>query len=355
MKKIKQFFETPKKAAISIACIAAALAVLGTGSVFAAAAIAENSSIGKENAQNFAFADAGIDPRSAAVVRTEFDFEDGMFVYEVEFIAENTEYEYQIKASDGKVVKKEMDRISPRETTINDENTNKNKITLEEAKRAALKDAGLTEEQVTFIKTKTDIEDGTEVYDLEFYAGNTEYEYEIHANTGAVYKKSQEPRDTQQGDSGQIDLESAKKTALTDAGLSASEVTFTKEKIDYEDGVPVYELEFYTAAQEYDYEINALTNTIRSKEAEAHNGAAEQNSNNMQNTNSDIGVEQAKAIAVKHAGLSASEVTFSKAKLDREDGVMVYEIEFYKNGMEYEYEIHAASGEIIKYDSEHED
>ena len=90
MKKIKEFFNTPKKAVISCAVVAGCLLVLGTGSVFAASTIAETTSIGEAAAQNFAFADAGVDPAAAYVDRTEFDFERGQFVYEVEFIAEGT-------------------------------------------------------------------------------------------------------------------------------------------------------------------------------------------------------------------------------------------------------------------------
>ena len=69
----------------------------------------------------------------------------------------------------------------------------------------------------------------------------------------------------------------------------------------------------------------------------------------------EIGVEQAREIAAVHAGFSAAEVNFSKSKLEHEHGTMVYEIEFYKDGMEYEYEIDAATGEIVKFDSEWDD
>lgn len=68
-----------------------------------------------------------------------------------------------------------------------------------------------------------------------------------------------------------------------------------------------------------------------------------------------LDVEEAKAIAVAHAGFSVSEVSFSKTKLEKEHRMMVYEIEFYKDGKEYEYEIDAESGEIIKYESEWDD
>ena len=91
--KIKRLFETPKKAALSIVCVLAILLFLGTGTVYAADAIAKSTAIGAENAQNFAFADAGIEPAAAKIVRKEFGFEHGQFGYEVEFVTDCIEYE----------------------------------------------------------------------------------------------------------------------------------------------------------------------------------------------------------------------------------------------------------------------
>ena len=61
-------------------------------------------------------------------------------------------------------------------------------------------------------------------------------------------------------------------------------------------------------------------------------------------------MENAKQIAVAHAGLSIEQVTFSKAELDEEDDIRVYEIEFIHNGVEYEYTINACTGEIMDWE-----
>lgn len=63
-----------------------------------------------------------------------------------------------------------------------------------------------------------------------------------------------------------------------------------------------------------------------------------------------IGEAKAKEIALSHAGLSAGKATFLELKLDREDGRMVYEVEFYSGNKEYDYEIDAATGSIVGYD-----
>lgn len=66
-------------------------------------------------------------------------------------------------------------------------------------------------------------------------------------------------------------------------------------------------------------------------------------------------MDKAKSIALNKAGLSASEVTFTKAKLDRDDGVVEYEIEFYKGKTEYEVTINATTGAIIDYEVDVDD
>ncbi len=399
MKKIKEFFNTPKKAVISCAVVAGCLLVLGTGSVFAASTIAETTSIGEAAAQNFAFADAGVDPAAAYVDRTEFDFERGQFVYEVEFIAEGTEYEYWIKASDGTVVKKEsklLSNASQAAAAAGQTGDKNGQITLEEAQAAALADAGLTAEDVTFTKGKLDYDDGVAYYDVEFVCDNAEFEYEINAATGAVYSKSKETfsaaagngaqngaqngqttaDDTQAAQntqtagtaSDQITLEAAQSAALADAGLSAADVTFTKGELDYDDGVLIYEIEFCCSGTEYEYEINAKTGAVCKKDwddcdhAQHHNGAGNGNgagSGNATGTGAgnaygvSVDLEEAKSIAVAQAGLSVSDVTFLKAKLDHDDGCAVYEIEFYYDGVEHECKVSCSTGAVLEYEKDH--
>ncbi len=103
---------------------------------------------------------------------------------------------------------------------------------------------------------------------------------------------------------------------------------------------------FTTDYKIYEYEIDASTGAILSKSAEdAGGGAADTDGGNGL-----IRLDDAKEIAARHAGFAASEVRFSKAKLDRDDGRTVYEVEFYKDTTEYEYTIDAAAGTILEYD-----
>ena len=161
--------------------------------------------------------------------------------------------------------------------------------------------------------------------------------------------------------SGDIGIEKANEIAISHAGLSSGSVSFVKAKIDHEDGVKVYDIEFYSGNVEYDYEINAATGTIVSFDQDIENyeiptqPAAPTQAQSAAPTQvaSVISVDKAKQIALSHAGVSGA--SFKKVKLDTDDGVRVYEIEFKVGNVEYDYDIDASSGAIISSSSEIDD
>jgi SagB-type dehydrogenase family enzyme len=61
-----------------------------------------------------------------------------------------------------------------------------------------------------------------------------------------------------------------------------------------------------------------------------------------------IGRQAAIRAALAHARLHESDVRAIACELDRENGIMVYEVEFKKDGFEYDYDIDAKTGTIIK-------
>ena len=67
---------------------------------------------------------------------------------------------------------------------------------------------------------------------------------------------------------------------------------------------------------------------------------------------SDITLDRAKEIALEHAGLTESKVTFVKNKKEIDDGKVQYEIEFVSGSTEYDYDIDASTGKIISFDQE---
>ena len=159
---------------------------------------------------------------------------------------------------------------------------------------------------------------------------------------------------------GYIGEAKAKTVALERAGVTESELLLYKIGLDTHNGAMVYDVEFTTDSYEFDCDVNAKTGEIVKFEKEYNGGApavSAQPNTAQPNTNQTAGeitVEEAKTIALSHAGLTADAVTFVKAKQDYDDGRLVYEIEFVTtsgNGyLEYDYEIEAATGSILSYD-----
>jgi len=66
--------------------------------------------IGKDKAKSIAFKDSGVDSIKVRDLEVELDKDDGVYVYEVSFEVNNTEYDYKINAKTGKIIDKEIDR-----------------------------------------------------------------------------------------------------------------------------------------------------------------------------------------------------------------------------------------------------
>ena len=224
-------------------------------------------------------------------------------------------------------------------------------IGVEKAKEAALSHAGVAESDTVFLIAEADYDDGRKEYEVEFYAGGTEYDYTIDAASGRVLKFDTELEwysaddDAGYGWQNVIGKQKAQEIALADAGVAAGDALHLIVKPDWDDGVRIYEVEFYTASQEYDYEIHAETGDILSRDREAEwNGTAASGST------TDIGEAKARSVALSHAGISESDTSYIYAKKDWDDGRWVYDVEFWADGKEYDYEILASDGTILSYD-----
>lgn len=133
-------------------------------------------------------------------------------------------------------------------------------ITAKQARQAALDHAKLTADKVTFLKTKPDTEDGRAIYEVEFYSGQTEYDYEIDAATGKVLKSQQKSYTGSEtsGTGSAVTEAQAKEIALA----KAPGATVVKCKRDREDGVEIFEIELRKGTTEYDCEIEIATGKI---------------------------------------------------------------------------------------------
>ena len=143
-------------------------------------------------------------------------------------------------------------------------------ITADRAKEIALADAGLSASSVVFIRAQQDWEDGRAVYEVEFYSGNTEYDYEIDAITGAIRSADRDvegftvPTTSSSSSTAAISVDRAKQIALAEVPGG----TVFKCQLDRDDGRLVYEVEVYSGSTEYDFEIDAQTGAIISRDVD---------------------------------------------------------------------------------------
>ena len=267
-------------------------------------------------------------------------------------------------------------------------------IGAETAKGLALEAAGLSASGVEFTATDMSSRNGMDYYLVGFTAEGVAYSYAIDALTGTVLEAQTDPPSeagavdpltadqaasqagavTQPASSGQsipaapssstaaagagsasaapsnsaaaagangdamISLEDAKATALSHAGFTSDQVTFVESKLDYDDGLQVYEVEFYTQDyQEYDYEIDAYTGEIVSYDYDA-----EYYTPPASGSGAAITAEEAKALALAQVpGAASSDII--EFETDYDDGRLEYEGKILYNGMEYEFEIDAYS------------
>ena len=148
----------------------------------------------------------------------------------------------------------------------------------------------------------------------------------------------------------------AKKTAFDHAGVTEADVTGLRVKLDYDDGRQVYDVEFYAGSLEYDYEISAADGTVLSFDQEMDDWARAQNSasaaqgagtNAASGAAGSLSEADAKALALSQVP-GAAEENIVKFGQDYDDGRSVYEIEIRYEYAEYEIEIDAATGDIVK-------
>lgn len=275
MKKFTNVSNYQKKLAAIAVC--GALVISGVSfSMSQADASTSAALIGMGKGADIALSDAGLKENQVNDLTAKYRTENGLSFYTVTFTSDSYTYEYRVNAVDGSILQADRNAVTQETetgTTTGSQTTTTKKITKAKAKSIALKHAGVSASKATFVKAKLDYEDGRRVYEIEFYSGNTEYDYEILASNGKIisYDKDIEnykiPRKNTSS-STYIGKAKAKSIALKDAGVSASSATFTKTKLDYEDGIRVYEIEFYTNSAEYEYEINAKTGKIRDMDVE---------------------------------------------------------------------------------------
>ncbi len=151
-----------------------------------------NGYISVEAAKQKALDDAGVKAENAVFLKAYYDSDDLVPHYDVKFEANGYEYEYEIKASDGAVLEKDVDR---ERKPVKSSSSSNEYISEDKAKSAAYNHAGVNAADVKFSKAELDRDDLIVHYDVEFVVGNFEYEYEINAESGKVIASDKEFND----------------------------------------------------------------------------------------------------------------------------------------------------------------
>ena len=256
MKKVKEFFGTPKKAIITSVCLIGGLGALAAGSVAVTGSVARNNAIGNIAAEDIALKDAGIDYSQARIRRTEFDFDNGQYVYEIEFYSNGVEYDYKIQASDGTILWRDSE---PMDGYVAASNQSKSQQEQQAAEQAAQQAAEQAAQQAAEQAAKQAAEQAAQQAAEQAAKQAAEQAAEQAAQQPTQQQPVQQPVTN---NTSYISVDEAKNIALGRAGLSASNVNFVKAKLENDDGRTEYEIEFYSGTMEYDCTIDASTGTV---------------------------------------------------------------------------------------------
>ena len=162
----------------------------------------------------------------------------------------------------------------------------------------------------------------------------------------------------------------AETAALRHAGVTEAEVSGLHSDLELEGLTPVSDVSFWTQDAKYEYEVTAFGHEIRQFEREplanaGQSGSSSQNGT-QPGTSGAAGTQQGGAsaesgmidgtaamnAALSHAGLTEADIYGYQSWLDSDHGTQIYEIEFRSGNSEYEYEINAYSGEVLKFESD---
>ena len=159
-----------------------------------------NAQISVDDAKKAAFTNAGLAESDVVLKKAALDYDDGVAKYDVDFYCTDTEYEYDIDATTGTVLKCEKSIMDVEDYAERDLLVKKaagsaapaqaQGVTEDQALDIALKHAGLSKGDISALRIHQDFDDdmGVTKYDIEFHVGAREYNYDIDTTTGDIYE-----------------------------------------------------------------------------------------------------------------------------------------------------------------------
>ncbi len=354
-----------KKTAVII-CSLVLACILAAATVMTFATPAEKSSIGSQKALEIALKDAGVSAESAKEVKSVFSKKNLKQIFDVEFEYGQNDYDYIIDAKTGEIISRDIDNDTDdknERTTSSVTSTTATTVPSTTAPATTTVQATTKAPETTVSSTKSTT--AAPVTAQAKTEPNTESKNTTEAKT--EIRTTAAPTTTKKQTSAFITAAKAKEIALADSGVKKSKAFFTKAKLEKDDGIYEYDIKFYVGLTEYEYSINAKTGSILEKDIDRPIGsenqttrpqkttAAQTTKKPAEQTSSFISINKAKQIALSHAGLNENDVSFKKVKLDKDEGIYEYEVEFYSGRFEYEYSINAKTGKIIDFEKDIDD
>lgn len=257
---------------------------IALGSLYAKDRIERNDLLTESDAVKFAYVDAGISPKTAPSYEAKLLKEDGIYVYKVVISSEDTRYNYTIAANNGEVLSSESAQIaqnkknstSSSDTTGVEENAANNdsnkantlekngKNVISNAKSKDKPNANKTaDNQTTGSKVENDVAENDKPAKGKSDVKNVADNESNNTSSGKTSTVNEVAASRHY-----ISMDKAKSITLKDAGFRPSFVTFEKALLKKDDGKIIYEIEFFTSAYEYEYEVDAYTGAILSKDVD---------------------------------------------------------------------------------------
>lgn len=152
-----------------------------------------------------------------------------------------------------------------------------------------------------------------------------------------------------------LTAETIKQLALNHSQLNKNEAEF--DSIELDDEGTNYHVILRDKEKRVVYVIEADSGKIMNSETTPidapipdDNTSTETGNSNTSNNKTQLTKDEALNYALKHAGVSRNEVKVKEIELDRDDGRLIYEIEFYTSNREYDYDIDAYTGQVLSMD-----